>query len=407
MIALDEALQVVLERTPPLPVEFTGLAEAAGAWLAEPVASDADNPPADVSAMDGFALRAADLTDGREVLDVIGEVAAGVNPQIHVGAGQAARIMTGAVVPPGADAVQIVEHTEPVDGGERVRILRPAAPGSHIRRRGENLRRDERLLEVGCRLGAAEIGLLATVGRDRVAVRRRPRVALVPTGDELVEPAESPGPAQIRNSNGPTLLAQVAGEGAAADYLGIARDEAGALDRLVRSGLERDVLILSGGVSMGVYDLVTGVLRNAGVEILFERVAIKPGKPTVFGCSGGGEGTTLVFGLPGNPVSAMLAFRLLVAPALRRMRGASRVVDQRVRARLSGSLRSTSRREAFHPARIAWTETGYRADPLPHRGSGDLVAWRAANGVICLPADVGAEDGEPVEVLLDRDHDLR
>jgi len=406
VIPLDDALQRVLEATPRLPVEERPLVAAGGAWLAEPLRLDRDLPPGDMSAMDGFAVRSADATAAGAVLTVVGEIAAGEMPTARLTAGQAARIMTGALLPEGADAVVPVEETATPDDGS-VRLRAPAAPGAHVRRRGEVLTVGSQLLPAGSRLGPAEIGLLASAGQTRVAVRQAPRIALLSTGDEIVEPDTVPGPAKIRNSNAATLALQATMEGGVVDYLGIAPDDATELERRITTGLDADVLVLSGGVSMGAYDLVAEALTRLGVEIRFTRIAIKPGKPTVFGSRPGPRGSTLVFALPGNPVSCMVIFRLLVAPALRRMQGAERLSETRVIARLVGKLDPTSRREAFHPARVNWSESGFVAEPVRHHGSGDLVAWRTANGMIRLPADTGAASGDRVEALLDRDFDLR
>jgi len=407
MISLDEALRQVLERVPQLAPVRMPLHEAASAWLVDPVTSDVDLPPADVSAMDGFAVRAEDTATDVADLRVVGEIQAGSDPCFEIGPGQAARIMTGAKLPAGADSVQMVERTRERSGGKQVEVQGPVERGMHVRRRGENIRRGDGLLAAGQRVGPSEVGLLASGGITELLVRRRPRVALLPTGDELVEPDVTPGPAQIRNSNGPALEALLRSEGAEVDYLGIVGDEPEALRARIAEGLGRDVLLVTGGVSMGLYDLATEALREAGVEIVFEKIAIKPGKPAVFGVRRTDSGTTLAFGLPGNPVSCMVLFRLLVAPALRRMRGAKKVVDVRATASLVGSVPPTARREAFHPARVTWCETGLVAEPVRHHGSGDLVAWREANGMIRLPADSGADAGDRVEVLLDRDHDLR
>jgi molybdopterin molybdotransferase len=405
MITLQEALETVLERAPYTERESVALADAGGCRLQEAITSDVDQPPADVSAMDGYAVRAADVADTPVELEVVGESAAGTVPQFQVGPGQAARIMTGAMLPDGADSVQMVERTD--DGDERVQVRESVTPGKHVRRQGENLAKGDGLLPQGQHIGAAEVGLLAGAGVVRVAVRRRPRVAVVPTGDELVEPGSQPGAGQIRNTNGYTLYEQILSEGSRPFYLGIGRDDAGALDGKIALGLEHDVLLLCGGVSMGKYDLVTAALERAGVEILFEKVAVKPGKPTVFGVSSVEGRTTLVFGLPGNPVSGMVMFRLLVAPALRRMQGAADTGNRAVRARLSQALRATARRECYHPGHIVWGEGGFEVTPVGHRGSGDLVAWRRANAMIRLPADEGADAGEDVDVLLERDYQLR
>jgi molybdopterin molybdotransferase len=405
MIPLEEARSRVLERVRPLDPETVPCVEAVGGWLRSAVTSDVDQPPCDVSAMDGYAVRCDDVAPAPVELQVIGEIRAGAMPDFSLGPGQAAAIMTGAPLPAGAEAVQMVENTEADAAAGRVRILEPVEPGAHIRRQGENLRRGREVLPAGQRIGAVEVGLLAGAGLARVSVGRRPRVAVVPTGDELVEPGTRPGPGQIRNSNGSMLCAQVAAEGGVPHYLGIARDNEESLDQRVGQGLGGEMLLLGGGVSKGAYDLVTGSLRRAGVEIVFSQVAVKPGKPTVFGFRDGPAGRALVFGLPGNPVSALVMFRLLVAPALRALQGAPRHPEREVVARLEEPMRATSGREAFRPARIDWTDAGYVACPVSHRGSGDLVAWRHANGLIHLPADRGAEAGETVPVLLDPDHD--
>ncbi len=405
MKSLDEALTIVLGDVATLPTLLVPCSESSGRWLQEDVTSDVDQPPADVSAMDGFALRAADLAATPTTLTVIGEVPAGVQPDFEVGTGQAARIMTGAILPEGADAVQMVEHTEA--DGERVRVLERVESGSHVRPRGENIVKGEVLLAAGQRIGPAEVGLLAGAGRPVVPVARSPRVAIVPTGDELVEPGVQPAPAQIRNSNGYSLHAQVREENGIPAYLGIGRDVDSALDRKIAEGLRHDVLLLCGGVSMGKYDLVTAALKRAGVALRFEKVAVKPGKPTVFGVHEHGETRTLVFGLPGNPVSGMVMFRLLVAPALRKMQGACKLVERGFPGRLSAALRPTMGRTCFHPVRVERADAGLVAHPVAHRGSGDLVAWREANAMIRLPAGQGAEAGELVDIFLQRDHELR
>jgi molybdopterin molybdotransferase len=299
----------------------------------------------------------------------------------------------------------MVERTEAY--GERVRVLESVDSGAHVRPRGENIVKGDVLLSRGQRIGPAEVGLLAGAGRAVVPVARSPRVAIVPTGDELVEPGVQPGPAQIRNSNGYSLHAQVRDENGSPAYLGIARDVDAALDEKIAQGLRYDVLLLCGGVSMGEYDLVTAALQRAGVTLRFEKVAVKPGKPTVFGVHEHAEGSTLVFGLPGNPVSGMVMFRLLVAPALRTMQGACKLVENGFPGRLAAPLRPTMGRTCFHPVRVERDESGLVAVPVAHRGSGDLVAWREANAMIRLPAGRGAEAGELVDIFLHRDHELR
>ena len=270
--------------TRPLPPETVPLTPSLlGTVLAEDVASDLDAPPYDKSMMDGYAVRSADLPGGRGELVVIEEVMAGQTPRLAVGGRQATRIMTGAPVPAGADAVVMVERTRTADDG-RVLIDDPTLqPGRNILTRGREMRRDDVVLRAGAVLRPQEFGLLAAVGRTSAAVVPSPRVAVLPTGDELVEPGETPGPAHIRNSNGPMLLAQIARAGGRPHPLGVARDRLDSLRPLVAEGLDYDVLLLSGGVSAGKLDLTPDVLQEAGVVAHFHKIEMKPGKPLFFG----------------------------------------------------------------------------------------------------------------------------
>ena len=307
------------------------LDDALSRVLAEDVVSDLDLPPFDRAAMDGYALRASDVADAPAALEVVGEVRAGQWPDLTVGPGQAVRIMTGAPLPPGADAVQQVEKTQPLDEF-RVTIRSPVEPGANVAPRGSEVRAGDVVLARGRVIDPAAIAVLASAGKARVRVARRPVVALLVTGDEIVDVSASPAPGQIRNSNGPAVAAQARLAGATVRLLGVAPDRQEAIAEALGAGLAADVLVVSGGVSAGDYDLVEPALLGLGATFLFTKVAVKPGAPLVFGR----RGETLVFGLPGNPVSAQVTFDLFVRPALLRMQGAAVVSRPRVAVELLG-----------------------------------------------------------------------
>jgi molybdopterin molybdotransferase len=355
LLSVAEAQGAVLREARPLAAEELGLSPAVlGLVLAADVAADLDVPPYDKSMMDGYAVRCADLPEGRGVLRVLEEITAGRTPRHPVGAGESSRIMTGAPIPAGADAVVVVERTQLLDGG-RVQVEdRPPQVGQNILRRGQEMRAGEVVLPAGTLLRPQEIGLLATMGRARVGVVPPPRVAVLSTGDELVEASETPGPGQIRNSNGPMLLALAVRAGAVARSLGIARDRLDSLRPRIEEGLRDDVLILSGGVSAGVLDLVPGVLADAGVVAHFHKVAMKPGKPVLFGSRDASGRRTLVFGLPGNPVSALACFALFVRPALRRLAGHAEAGPRTVPAALAEDFPYRTDRPTFHPRGWSW-----------------------------------------------------
>jgi molybdopterin molybdotransferase len=379
-VTVEEALAIVRHETAALPAERVPLAEAAGRVLADDVRADRDLPPFDRSAMDGFALRAADLARG-EPLAVVGEVRAGQWPQRAVRAGETVRIMTGAPVPQGADAVLPIEKATLAAGGVRGTV--PLAAGANVVPRGSEARTGEPLVARGTRLDAATLAVLATVGSASPFVARRPRVAVLVTGDEVVDVGETPTAAQIRNGNGPAVAAVAAAAGAEVRLLGIAPDREDALAPLVRAGLEADVLVVSGGVSAGDYDLVEPALLASGARFLFTRVAVKPGAPLVFGR----RGATLIFGLPGNPVSAQVTFELFVRPCLLWLQGARAAERPRVEVELVEPLRNRSGRELYVGARVAWREGRLAARPLRSGGSGDLAAHARANALVVVAAD--------------------
>jgi molybdopterin molybdotransferase len=399
MLAIADAQALVLKHAKPLPPQAEPLTAASlGRVVAEDVASDLSMPPFDKALMDGYAVRAADLPDGRGTLAVIDEVTAGQTPRLPIGPEQAARIMTGAPIPGGADAVVMIERTRSL-GGNRVQIDdRPPKPGQNILYQGREMRAGETVLSAGAVLRPQEFGLLATVGRTAVRVYPAPVVAILATGDELVEAPDKPGPGQIRNGNGPLLVGQASRAGGVPRYLGIARDEIASLRALMAGGLQAPVLVLSGGVSAGKMDLVPHVLAELGVEPHFHKVEMKPGKPVFFGT----RGNTLVFGLPGNPVSVMVCFELFVGPAIRRLAGHADAGPRIVHAVLAEDFPYRTDRPTYHPARLDDGPDGWRVRVVPWFGSPDLRALTQANAFAVLPVgDHHHRAGQRLEVLPD------
>jgi len=378
MVTPDEALGIVLAHAPRLGAETVPLAEAVGGVLAEAVAADIDLPPFDKSAMDGYAVRRQDVARVPADLAMIEELPAGAAPTRHLAPGACAKIMTGAPVPPGADVVIRVEDTEALPDG-RVRILR-AGVRSNICLRGEDVRRGATVLEPGRVVGPAEIGVLASVGRERVAIGRRPRVAVLATGDELVPPGAVPGPGEIRDSNSSSLMAACRRAGVPADLLGVARDNKADLRAKIGEGLRRDVLLVSGGISMGQWDLVPEVFEELGVAVRFAKVNMKPGKPTMFAT----HGERLVFGLPGNPVSTLVAFRLFVWPALRKMMGHPQPAPPPIDAVLADKASVPGDRLSYVPADLQHQGDRWQARAIETRGSADLVGFCRANALLVL-----------------------
>ncbi len=403
MISVEQAIELVLSSLPERKSELVPLRGALGFVLSGALVADADIPPFNKAAMDGYAVRSADVQQAPVELVVAGEVRAGGGLPATLNSGEAASIMTGAPVPEGADAVQMVEQTELSRGRRKVRILKPVAPGENIAPRGAEAMAGDTVLEAGRLVGPAEMAVLATFGFTAVRVWRRPSVAVLVTGDELVEVEDSPRPDQIRNSNAYSLSAQLRLMGLEPEYLGIARDEKEKLKRLMRKGLEHDVLIVTGGVSMGEYDFVKEVVKELGLEVVFSRVAMKPGKPTVFARKAG----KLIFGLPGNPVSAFVAFENLVRPALGRLCGFDRPQLPRVRGRLVAGLKQHPGRTAFLPA---WVTIGAETtvEPLRWKGSADIIGFARANAAVIFPRDLETmAAGETVEAVLLPDFFMR
>jgi molybdopterin molybdotransferase len=375
---------------------------ALGHILAADVLSDLDMPPYHKSMMDGYAVRCADLATGKGTLQVIEEITAGQVPRRSLEAGQASRIMTGAPIPAGCDAVVMVERTRRGENDSVEIEDRPPKPGQNILPRGAEMQRGDKILVSGTVLRPQEFGVLATVGRTTVLAHPSPRVAILSTGDELVEPGERPEGGQIRNSNGDMLVALASRAGGTPRYLGIARDDRACLRPMVCDGLKSHVLLLSGGVSAGKLDLVPGVLRDAGVVGHFHKVEMKPGKPVFFGTSSrsGGGVPTLVFGLPGNPVSVLACFELFVRPALRRLRGHADPGPHFVSAVLSEDFAYRTDRPTYHPAYLESTATGWKVRPVPWIGSADLRALTQANAlVLFLSGDHRFQAGQMFETL--------
>ena len=397
MLDVIEALERLLAVAVPLPPTDAPLDDALGRVLAEDVVADRDYPPSDRSAMDGFAVRAADCAEPGRTLVVDGEVRAGSSGQdVLVATGRAVRIFTGAVIPPGSDAVVMVERTRESDDRGSVTILESAVSGQNVRRRGEDARAGATLLSAGHALRAAEIAALASVGRTRVSTVPPPSVAVASTGDELVPDGVPPGPHQIRDSNARMLLAALAEIGFAGRSLGTAADDAGSLDAVVQRGLAGDALLVTGGVSVGEYDLVRAAVERAGCEVLFHGVAMRPGKPIL----AARRGRTLVFGLPGNPLSAYVGFQVFVAPALRALAGHSRPARSTVRATLTARLTLRPGRRSYAIARLTRRDGLPAVLPVDHASSGDLLAMAHANAFIVADGDAAAlAAGDTVDVL--------
>jgi len=397
MIRLNDALEMVLRETRRLAPDQISLLNAKGRILAEDVVADVNLPPFPRSSMDGYAVRAVDVAEAPVQLEVAATIPAGRSSDIFLQPGQAAKVMTGAPVPNGADAIQIVEKTRSLNEGGSVEILEPVTGGANIAPRGSEAHVNEVVATTGSFISPAVIGLLAAVGKNVVSVYGVPSVALLSTGDELIEISEQPRNGQIRNSNSYALHAQVSQVGARPYMLGIAKDRKSHLKHYIAQGLRYDVLLLSGGVSMGDLDLVEEVLGEAGFEILFNKVAVKPGKPTVFAKSG----QTLIFGLPGNPVSASTIFELLVRPALRKMMGFPLYQNQLVSATLTQHFPNRSDREYYAPAVTWYEDNRFFVRPLRSRGSADVVTYASSNSYLICPSErPELIEGDDVEVML-------
>jgi molybdopterin molybdotransferase len=389
--------------------ELLGILDAQRRVLAEPIYADRDFPPFPRSTRDGYAIRASDLDKLPADLQIIGEIKAGGTPSaLSVAAGQGAAIMTGAPVPEGADAVVMVEHTSRV--GDRVHVTRRVAADENVVATGAEAKRGDKLLAPGVRIGYAEVAVAASVGRLRVLVHAKPRVAVLSTGDEVVDVDVPPGPNQIRNSNSFSLAAQIQAAGGEAIVLPIAPDEPTRLRELLTEGLESDLLLITGGVSMGKYDLVEQALAELKAEFFFTGAQIQPGKPIVFGRITCGADTLVreslvehkyFFGLPGNPISTMVTFELFAKPMLEAMAGLSRRNLVFTHAKLKSQVRTKTGLKRFLPALLSGEYEHSEVELVRWQGSSDIASAARANCYAVIPPDRERIDaGEWVPVLL-------
>ena len=402
MIPLAEAQRAVIDRCAPLPTVTLALVDALGHVTAGAVTAGEAVPAFDNTAMDGYAVRAADTAAAPVTLEVVDTLAAGRAPDVAVGPGQAVRIMTGAPIPPGADAVIMVERTRALDGGGQMVAEVSVPVGNHVRRAGEDLEVGRVVFEPGEVLQPAHVGVLAGLGIHAISVVRRPRVGVISTGDELVDGSAPLALGQVRDSNRYSLLSLVREAGLEGVDLGLVRDEPEVIRATIARGAETcDAVLTSGGVSMGDYDCVKVVLDEMG-EMSWMQVAIKPAKPFAFGLVGG----TPVFGLPGNTVSSMVSFELLARPALRRMMGHGQLHRPRVQATAASPLRRRPDGK-IHFARVVWSyrQGRYEVHSAGGQGSHQLSSLAAANGLAVLPDGHGAEAGDDVELI--RLHEAR
>lgn len=394
MLRPEDAWRRIAEEVEPLEVVDMARSEALGLVLARAVEATMDLPQADVSAMDGYVLAGAAKAD--RPVPVIGVIQAGAWPDVALEPGQAAKIMTGAVVPPGGDRVVPIEHT---DGGhDRVEIARPPSSGAHIRRRAEVIARGAPLLDAGSHLTPGALSLLAAHGHERIAVHRRPRVAVLGTGDEVVPPDREPAAGQLRDSNGPYLIAASRSIGLEAEHLGIAPDDRASLETSIRRGLESDVLLVSGGVSMGDFDFAEEVLETLGCRRLFDAVAVQPGKPLVAARHDRGW----VLGLPGNPASVMMTFRLFGVPLLRRLAGMDDGFWRGALTAEAGAALPAGKVDRDRFLACSLVRAGGRLIAHAHlpRGSHDLAAYANGRGIVRIPVGAPAvAAGEAIEVL--------
>lgn len=390
MLPFEKALKIVLDSARQLCSERVDIAHAVNRILAEDVTSDTDMPPFNKSAMDGYACRREDLANE---LTIIETIQAGASPRMAIESNQCAKIMTGAAVPQGADCVIMIEFTEnPTPNTVR---FAGGQTANNICLKGEDVKAGEVVLQKGSRIRPQHIAVLASVGCTQPVVSKRPRVAVLATGDELVQPASKPGPSQIRNSNSFQLMAQIESMGAVARNYGIAKDTDKAIDKIFKEAVDQsDVVIVSGGVSVGDYDLVPGIFKQNNIDLLFEKIAMKPGKPTVFGVSE----KVYCFGVPGNPVSTFVLFELLVKPFLCKLMGHD-YAPPAIGIPLGESIRrKKTKRQSWIP--VAITDTG-TLKPVEYHGSAHINALCIADGVVSIGVGVGEiEKGTIVPVRL-------
>jgi molybdopterin molybdotransferase len=396
MLTVEEATARILAAFSPLAAETVAIDQALGRTLAKPVTARLDHPPQAVSAMDGYAVRASDVTALPVRLKIVESIAAGRLPVRTLGAGEASRIFTGAALPDGADSIVIQENTE--KDGDHVRIVDggPAIKGKHIRTAGNDFTKDALGVEPGRCLTAADIGLAAAMNWPRLDVTRKPRVAIISTGNELVPPGEPLAPGQIVASNGVALSAFVTAQGGEPMHLGIARDEDAALSALIDHAAGADLLLTSGGASVGEHDLVQSVLKSKGMDLDFWKIAMRPGKPLMFGKLG----ALRVVGLPGNPVSALVTATVFVGPAIARMLGRSVLGPRIVRARLGIDLPANDLRQDYLRSKVTETPEGLVATPFSKQDSSMLSALSRSGGlVIRAPHAPALKTGSGIEMV--------
>ena len=406
MVTVKEALNHVISSIVPLGLEKAEILSATGRVIGEDVHAPRDIPPRDNSAMDGYALKSED-TAGADakipvVLRVIEDIPAGYTPQKTVGSGEAARIMTGAPVPDGADAVVMVEETG--SDGNSVRIHAQVARGQNIRYAAEDVREGDLVIHAGTLLRPAETGMLSALGRSFVDVYQKPLVALIATGDELVDIDGAASPGKIVSSNSYSLAAQVMECGGIPLQLGIARDNIDDLTEKFRGAMRADIIVSSAGVSVGDYDFVKDVMKDMGIGIDFWQVAQRPGKPMTFGAREGKP----VFGLPGNPVSSMIAFEQYIRPAILKMTGHENIFRRTIRAKLTEDIKKKKGLRYFIRGRVKSQGEGFIVETTGEQGSGILKSMVLANGIIVIPEDMDfvGEGSEVMVQLLDNSQDF-
>jgi molybdenum cofactor synthesis domain-containing protein len=393
MISVAEAVQIIVEHTAALGTEHIDLPNALGRVLAQEIVADSDLPPFDRAQMDGYAVRAEDTQNAPRQLRIVGESAAGKGWHHRLNEGEAVRIMTGAPVPEGADSVQQVELTHELKDGTVVELLESVENGRSIVKQGAEIKAGEVVLNPGMTINAAMMAVLAAFGYAKVEVARKPRVAVLATGSELVAVDQQPGQDQIRDSNNYSIAAYAELAGAVVERFPLTRDETSLLTSQIKHAADNfDLVVTSGGVSMGVYDVTKNALHELNAEIFFERVALRPGKPIVFARLPNG---TLMFGLPGNPVSVSVTFNLFARTALLAMQGAGVVTLKQEYVRLARAVRGTMDRESYLPAQLMTNEDGERiAFPLKWGGSSDFVSFALTTGLVIIPAGVKSVEAD-------------
>ncbi|HJN02549.1 MAG: molybdopterin molybdotransferase MoeA [Nitrospinota bacterium] len=398
MILVKEAQNIILEKLQPLEPENIPLLNTLGAVLQEDICAQRDNPPADNSAMDGYALRFNDISSLDQnnplSLKVVEDIPAGQKPTKSINPGEASRIMTGAVVPGGADTVVMVEETEKKNGS--VSILKPQKKGSHVRKQGEDFKKGDILLSKGDLVTSSNIAIIATAGYAKLSVNRKPVVAILSTGDELVDVDAKAEDHQIINSNTYLLASQVLESGAKPMLLGIVRDRKDDIKEKLKSANKADIIVTSGGVSVGDYDFVKDAIQDLGSEIVFWKIAMKPGKPLTFSMLS----KRPLFGLPGNPVSSFVSFEQFVRPAILKMSGHTDIFRKTIRATLTeGIKKKDDGRRHFLRSTLTYINGSYSVSALSGQGSNMLASLASANSLLIIPeSETELKSGQQVEV---------